>query len=269
MNTHPTTRRHWLGALCAAALLVVAIPAPTALAQQPGSTFRDCDDCPEMVVIPADNFMMGIDKDFDNPSDTEMPRHRVTIARPFAIGKTEVTQAEWVAVMGNNPSKFKGRSRPVEQVSWKAAQNFIRRLNAKTGKTYRLPTEAEWEYAARAGTDSAWSWGNDAGQAGQYAWFQDNAGQETHPVGQLQPNRFGLYDMHGNVYEWVQDCWHDDYRGAPTNGSFWQEIAPCDRVDRGGSWYDDPSYIRSAYRNYGSPGSRDDNLGFRLARTLP
>lgn len=251
------------------AALAVVFTAGFAQAQTPGSTFRDCDDCPEMVVIPAGSFMMGGDKNFEEASENETPRHRVTIARPFAIGKYEVTQGEWVAVMGGNPSKFKGRSRPVEQVSWDDAQDFIRRLNAKTGKSYRLPTEAEWEYAARAGNEAAYSFGDDKGKLGQYAWFYGNSGEETHPVGQLQANRFGLFDMQGNVWEWVQDCWHDNYAGAPKDGSTWQGQNSCDRVDRGGSWNSDPRNLRSAYRHYSSPVNRNEYVGFRLARPLP
>ncbi|WP_096704966.1 formylglycine-generating enzyme family protein [Magnetospirillum sp. 15-1] len=250
------------------AALTVVFTAGIAQAQTPDSSFRDCDDCPEMVVIPAGSFMMGADKNLEDASDFETPRHRVTIARPFAIGKYEVTQAEWMAVMGGNPSKFRGRLRPVEQVSWDDAQDFIRRLNAKTGKTYRLPTEAEWEYAARAGTTTAYSFGDDRSKLGQYAWFAGNSGKETHPVGQLQANRFGLYDMDGNVLEWVEDCWHDNYTGAPTDGSAWQGRS-CLRVNRGGSWYYIPSVFRSANRYRDNSGTRGNDLGFRLARTLP
>jgi len=170
--------------------------------------------------------------------------------------------------MGSNPSEFKARSRPVEQVSWNDAQEFIRRLNAKTGMTYRLPTEAEWEYAARAGTESAWSWGDDAGQARQYAWYNGNAGGESHPVGRFQPNRFGLYDMHGNVAEWVQDCYHDSYRGAASDGSARQGGEACYRVLRGGSWSRNLRALRSADRDWTSPNGRGGNIGFRLARTL-
>lgn len=197
--------------------------APAATAAAPdkpvmGNTIKDCADCPEMVVIPAGSFQMGADKNFEEASDSEGPVHRVEV-KSFLMGKYEVTQTEWVAVMGGNPSEFKGRTRPVEHVSWNDAQEFIRRLNAKTGKEYRLPSEAEWEYAARAGSQSAWSFGDDKGQLGNHAWYIDNSGNETHPVGQLQANKFGLFDMHGNVWEWVQDCWHFNYRGAPSDGS--------------------------------------------------
>jgi formylglycine-generating enzyme required for sulfatase activity len=222
-----------------------------------------------MVVVPAGSFTMGADKNFEDASDDETPHHRVSIARPFALGKYEVTQGEWVAVMGDNPSKFKGRSRPVEQVSWNDAQDFIRRLNAKTGKQYRLPSEAEWEYAARAGSQSAYSFGDDKGQLSGYAWFDGNSGNETHPMGQLKPNRFGLYDMHGNVWEWVQDCWNGSYRGAPTDGRAWTTGDCGRRVHRGGSWNYVATLARAANRFFSVAGGRGNNDGFRVARTLP
>ena len=164
----------------------------------------------EFVLIPAGTFQMGSN---DGDSD-EKPVHTVRLSRPFYLGKYEVTQAQWEAVMGNNPSQFKGDSnRPVEQVSWDDVQEFIRRLNTKeSGARYRLPTEAEWEYAARAGSTTAYSFGDGVGQLGQYAWYDGNAGNTTHPVGQLQPNAWGLYDMHGNVWEWVQDWQWDAMR---------------------------------------------------------
>lgn len=246
--------------------------APAATAAAPdkpvtGNTIKDCADCPEMVVIPAGSFQMGADKNFEEASDNEGPVRRVEI-KSFLMGKYEVTQTEWVAVMGDNPSRFKGRMRPVENVSWNDAQEFIRRLNAKTGKEYRLPSEAEWEYAARAGSQSAWSFGDDEGQLGNHAWYDGNSGNETHPVGQLQANKFGLFDMHGNVWEWVQDCWNDSYRGAPTDGSAWTSGCSGDyRVLRGGSWYSIAWSTRAASRYYGSPGVRSNYDGFRLART--
>jgi formylglycine-generating enzyme required for sulfatase activity len=179
------------------------------------------------------------------------------------LGKYEVTQQQWMAVMGDNPSKFKGRSNPVEQVSWDDVQDFIRRLNQKEGTNkYRLPTEAEWEYAARAGTTSTWSFGDDASDTGRYAWYRDN---RTHPVGQKQPNAWGLHDMHGNAYEWVQDWYDDGYYArspgtdpkGPSTGAF--------RVLRGGGWGDSARFLRSASRSYNAPDSRPGDLGFRLA----
>ena len=163
----------------------------------------------EFVLIPAGTFQMGS----NDSSDDEKPVHTVRLSRSFYLGKYAVTQARWEAVMGHNPSRFKGDSnRPVEQVSWDDVQEFIRRLNTKeSGARYRLPTEAEWEYAARAGSTTAYSFGDGVGQLGQYAWCDGNAGNTTHPVGQLQPNAWGLYDMYGNVGEWVQDRYGSVY----------------------------------------------------------
>jgi len=194
--------------------------------------------------------------------------HTVRITQPFYLGKYEVTQGQWQAVMGNNPSKFTGDpNRPVEQVSWDDVQEFIRRLNAREGGTmYRLPTEAEWEYAARAGTTTRWSFGDDKSQLGRYAWYGGNAGSQTHPVGQLQPNPWGLYDMHGNVREWAQD-WYGKY----TRGTAVDPAGPSSgprRVDRGGSWYSTSSFCRSSdrFRDSGAPGDRNAILGCRLLR---
>jgi formylglycine-generating enzyme required for sulfatase activity len=219
----------------------------------------------EFVLIPAGTLQMGSN---DGESD-EKPVHTVRISRSFYLGKYEVTQAQWEAVMGNNPSIFKGDSnRPVEKVSWDDVQEFIRRLNTKeSGARYRLPTEAEWEYAARAGSSTAYGFGDGVGQLGQYAWYDGNAGNTTHPVGQLQPNAWGLYDMHGNVWEWVQD-WYGPY----ANGTVTDPAGPhagSNRVYRGGGWRDDARYCRSAYRNNRAPGHRIAILGFRLLREVP
>jgi formylglycine-generating enzyme required for sulfatase activity len=243
-------------------------PAPTpavAPSQQAGQVFKDCPDCPEMVMIPAGSFTMGSDE-----SDTEKPPHRVSI-RSFEIGRTEVTQGQWQAVMGSNPSRFNncGNDCPVERVSWTDIQQFIQRLNARTGKTYRLPSEAEWEYAARAGSTGRWSFGGNEEQLGQHAWFGDNSRGSTQRVAQKQPNAFGLYDMHGNALEWVEDCWHNNYNGAPTDGSAWTTGCSGDwRVLRGGSWLNYPAILRSAIRSRITPDYRGDSDGFRLARTL-
>jgi formylglycine-generating enzyme required for sulfatase activity len=220
----------------------------------------------EFVLIPSGSFIMGADKNFEEAADDETPQHRVTISKPFYLGAHEVTQAQWTAVMGNNPSKFKGRSNPVEMVSWDDVQIFIRRLNQQEGhKRYRLPTEAEWEYAARAGTTGAYSFGDDADSLGRYAWYVGNSGDKTHPVGQKQSNPWGLYDMHGNVWEWVQD-WYDsayysrspgtDPKG-PSSGSY--------RVVRGGSWNHHAMHCRSANRYDLTPDIRNVYFGFRLA----
>jgi formylglycine-generating enzyme required for sulfatase activity len=217
---------------------------------------------PEMVVIPAGTFVMG-----SNNSPLEQPTHSVAV-RSFLMGKTEVTQELWMSVMGINPSQNKGRTLPVDRVSWDDVEQFIAKLNQKTGQKYRLPSEAEWEYAARAGTTTDWSHGNDESKLINYAWYDGNSGRKTQEVGQKLPNAFGLYDMHGNVLEWTQDCWHKTYAGAPTDGSAW--TTGCNgnvRVLRGGSWIDYPAFLRSAFRLRSNPVDRNYGNGFRLART--
>jgi formylglycine-generating enzyme required for sulfatase activity len=230
---------------------------------QPGKTFRDCPDCAEMVIIPAGSFDMGS----NNGEVSEKPVHRVTIAKPFAMGKTEVTQGQWKAVMGNNPSNFSncGDACPVEQVSWNDVQGFLQKLNAKTGKQYRLPSEAEWEYACSAGGKQEYC-GSD--YVDSIAWFSNNGGFTTHPSAKKQANAWGLYDMSGNVGEWVEDSYHDNYNGAPTDGSAWPGDGAI-RVLRGGSWNYGPRGARVAYRGWFGPSFRSNRYGFRLARTLP
>lgn len=218
----------------------------------------------DMVVIPAGSFTMGWEKYSD-----ERPRHMVYI-RSFLMGKTEVTQKQWQDVMGNNPSRFTacGPECPVENVSWVDIQQFIAKLNQKTDQTYRLPTEAEWEYAARAGTTTEWSFGNDESKLGNYAWHDRNSGNITQPVGRKLPNPFGLFDMHGNVWEWTQDCWHDNYSGAPSDGSAWTTACSGNsRVLRGGSWDFTSAGLRSSFRFKHTPGYQSGSHGFRLART--
>lgn len=225
----------------------------------------------ELVLIPAGTFQMGAPD--SEPSPTwEGPVHQVTISQPFYLGKYEVTQAQWRAVMGNNPARFSNCDTcPVEQVSWHEVQDFIERLNTREGvTTYRLPSEAEWEYAARAGTQTAYSFGNTADRLGLYAWYSENSDNKTHPVGGKRPNAFGLYDVHGNVSEWVQDCRHLSYHGAPTDGSAWVTGGDCTyRTLRGGSWVDWPQSLRSASHYWLAAGVRDNDFGFRLARSLP
>jgi formylglycine-generating enzyme required for sulfatase activity len=188
----------------------------------------------------------------------------VDIEKPFYMGKYEVTQAQWRAAMGSNPSQFKGDDLPVENVSWNDAKEFCRKLSQMTGREYRLPTEAEWEYACRAGTTGAY-----AGDLDAMAWYDKNSGGKTHPVGQKQPNAFGLYDMHGNVWEWCEDDWHNSYNGAPNDGRAWVDISARGsyRVFRGGGWNSYAVSCRSAYRNCWAPGDRGSRLGFRLLRT--
>jgi len=234
---------------------------------QAGNSFKDCAECPEMVVIPAGNFMMGANRAF------EKPVHSVSI-KSFAMGKTQVTQGQWQALMGSNPSHFSqcGLDCPVEKVSWNDAQAYVQKLNQKSGKLYRLPSEAEWEYACRAGSrheycgsdnlDSVAWYGNNNGRPG------GNSGQTTHIVAGKKANAFGLYDMTGNVWQWVEDYYHDTYSGAPTDGSAWTIEANQIRVLRGGSWDTLPDFMRSTYRIWNFPDIRYYYYGFRVARTL-
>ncbi|MGC2166826.1 MAG: formylglycine-generating enzyme family protein [Gallionella sp.] len=225
-------------------------------AASPSSTFRDCQNCPEMTVVSAGRFEMG---DAYN-------KHTVTFSRPFAIGKFEVTQAQWGAVMGEYPSQFGSCANcPVENVSWNDTQEFIKKLNAKTGRQYRLPSEAEWEAACRGGEKQQYCGSDDVKSV---AWYGENSDGTTHPVGQKQANAYGLYDMSGNVWEWVEDGWHKTYDGAPVDGTAWQ-ASDSSHVLRGGSWYFDPWIIDAADRNWNVPSFRYGTLGFRLARTLP
>lgn len=213
----------------------------------------------QMVEILTGSFCMGS----SNGETNENPVHRVTITHGFFMGKYEVTQAQWQAVMGANPSSFKGDDNlPVEQVSWDDAQEFINKLNEMNdGYKYRLPTEAEWEYACRAGTSGDYY----AQDPDDIAWYLDNSGKKTHRVGTKQANAFGLYDMSGNVWEWCRDWYVDTYNGAPTDGS--ARLSGGEqksRVLRGGSWLYAAALLRSALRNWGTPDFRYDNVGFRV-----
>lgn len=227
------------------------------------ATLRDCADCPEMVAIPPGSF----ETESNNGDAGENPVRRFTLAKAFAMGKTEITQGQWRAIMGNNPSRFSrcGDNCPVEKVSWDDAQVFIQKLNAKTGKHYRLPSEVEWEYACRAGVRQEYCGSDDVDSV---AWSATNSGFTPHPVGGKQANAFGLYDMSGNVWEWVEDSYHNSYHGAPADGSAWQGDG-ARRVARGGSWYLTPQCPRAANRCGDVPDDRVGNVGFRLARTLP
>ena len=219
----------------------------------PGTAFRDCPDCPEMVVVPAGSFMMGSPSHEAGRAEDEDPRHRVTIAKPFAVGKYEVTFAEWDACVadggcgGHRPEDEgwgRGR-RPLVNVSWDDAKAYVRWLSRKTGKPYRLPSEAEWEYAARAGTTTRYSWGDDIGRNRANCLYCDSRWdlKQTAPAGSFRANVFGLHDVHGNVSEWVEDCWNDNYAGAPADGSPWTDGGCTRRVLRGGSWFNEPRYL--------------------------
>jgi len=216
----------------------------------------------KLVLIRPGNFLMGSPDSEQGRKTEEGPQHQVTISKSFYVGVTEVTQAQYEAVMGTNPSKFKGPTNPVEMVSWDEAVEFCRRLSEKTGKTVRLPTEAEWEYACRAGSKTRFSFGDSDSALGDYAWYGSNSGGKTHPVGQKKPNPWGLYDMHGNVWEWCAD-WYGDYpKGAVTDPQ--GPAAGTSRVLRGGSWHGNPNDCRSANRNRITPGYRHGDCGFRV-----
>ena len=217
----------------------------------------------EMVLIPSGSFMMGSDEYF-----SEKPIHEVNISNSYWMGKYEVTQEQWQAVMGNNPSGFKGSGNlPVEQVSWNDIQDFLGKLNQKiSGGGFRLPSEAEWEYACRAGSTTKYSFGESDSSIESYAWYNSNSGSKTQPVGGKSPNQFGLYDMYGNVWEWCQDWYQGSYNGAPTDGSAWEAQSGTCRVLRGGCWGRQPWFCRSASRLWDEPVSRYCNFGFRVVR---
>ena len=222
----------------------------------------------EMVLIPAGEFLMGSPDSDKDAQRREKPQHRVRITKPFYLGKYLVTQEQWEAVMGNNPSRFKGPKNPVEHVSWDDCQQFLEKLNAKVGGggSSQLPTEAQWEYACRAGSTTRYCFGDEESGLGEYAWYDANSGSKTHPVGEKKPNAWGLYDMHGNVWEWCQD-WYDGgyYANSPTDDPTGPPGGSV-RVLRGGSWHDAARCCRSACRGSLRPGYRDRTLGFRVAR---
>ena len=226
-----------------------------------------------MVHVQGGAFTMGCTPEQDGYDGDcygdEKPAHRVRV-RSFEIGKYEVTQGLWEAVMGDNPSGNTCYRCPVEQVSWDDVQAFLEKLNTLTGERYRLPTEAEWEYAARGGQRSDGYQYAGSNNPGSVAWYEANDGGKIHPVGQKQSNELGLHDMSGNVWEWVQDCWHDNYgRVAPGDGRAWESGGDCSRrVLRGGSWNYGPRLLRTANRSGSSTGFRGSNVGFRIARTL-
>jgi formylglycine-generating enzyme required for sulfatase activity len=274
-----------------------------ALAVKPGSgeSFRDrlrdgqpCPTCPEMVVVPAGKFMMGSPEQEKGRSNDEGPHHNVNFVAPFAIGKFSVTRGEFAAFVSDTSHKIDARCfastmsewwkdqpdrtwrspgfdqddrHPVVCISWNDAKAFIDWLSAKTGKPYRFLTEAETEYAMRAGTTTRYSFGDDEVALPQYAWYNANSGSRTHPVGEKKPNGFGLFDVHGNAWTWCQDGWHPNYQGAPTDGSAWAGGDRFRHVQRGGAWNDIPGMLRSAFRVGAQPEARN-YVGFRVVRTL-
>ena len=293
-------------------------PATADTRQQDREVFRDCPDCPEMVVIPAGEFQMGSDRNDDWGQGSERPRHRVSVGR-FALGRYEVTRAEYAAFVsatghpdgsrcwtddgrGNwewrwrngaswrDPRFPQGDDHPVVCVSWEDAQSYVRWLSRKTGERYRLPSEAEWEYAARAGTETRWYWGDSpSGQCGRangadaflrrkyrrvegldfdHAVSCDDGMAHTAPAGSYDANAFGLFDVLGNVWEWTEDCWNENYARAPDDGSAWTRGDCGRRVLRGGSWGNAPRNLRSANRGTTATGARLVSAGFRVSRTL-
>jgi formylglycine-generating enzyme required for sulfatase activity len=272
-------------------------------------TFKECEICPELVLIAADSFTMGSPKNEERRSDDEGPQHKVTIGKPFAVGKFEVTKDQFAAFLQDsghdagstcyvfdsnkwdekqglswrNPGFEQTGSHPATCINWHDAKAYAAWLSRKTGKTYRLLTEAEWEYAARASNPARYHFGDRAADLCLYANGADQSVKKanptwtvlslcddgyvyTAPVGSFAANAFGLSDMHGNVWEWVEDCWNDSYKTAPADGSPWSS-GKCDlRVLRGGSWSNNPPDLRAAYRNRNDADVRANNYGFRVAR---
>ncbi len=240
--------------------LVLILLLTTIILPQKKSVVKKAVVVPAMVLVKGGTFEMGSDE-YNN----KKPIHTVTVG-DFYIGKYEVTQKEWEAVMGSNPSNFKGSNRPVEQVSWNSIQEFLQKLNSKTGKHYRLPTEVEWEYAAKGGNQGQHYKYSGSNSIDEVAWYNGNSSSQTHEVGQKQPNELGIYDMSGNVLEWCSDWYDASYYNSnpsknpqgPSSGDY--------RVLRGGSWSSN-DLCRSSCRSDVSPGVRDSSVGFRLAGT--
>ena len=252
--------------------------------RQPGARLRDCETCPQLVVVPLGSFMMGSPDSEWGRFNNEGPQRRVTIAEPFAVSVYEVTFGEWDACVnegGCNGYQPHGEGwgrggRPVINVSWDDARAYVKWLSQRTGKRYRLLSESEWEYVARAGTMEPFHTGatisaDQANYDSSYTYVSGQKGRyrgRTVQVGTFSPNAFGLHEVHGNVWEWTQDCWNEDYTGAPADNRAW-ETGECEqRVLRGGSWGDVPWLLRSADRGKNEPGIRDPKIGFRIARTL-
>ena len=247
-------------------------------ALKPGDAFTECAaECPQMIVVPAGQFLMGSPLDEPGHNAAEEPRHLVTIARPFAVGKFELTFAEWdvCAKYGecdpNISDSGRGRGKqPVINVDWDDAQRYVAWLSWMTGKTYRLLSEAEWEYAARGGTQTEFAWGNELGENNANCKGCGSAwdGKQAAPVGSFASNRFGIYDMEGNVWEQVEDCVHPNYHGAPDDGSAWRAANCKTHVMRGGSWLGPAPAIRNANRVRNAAPTKGTATGFRVARTL-
>ena len=252
----------------------MAAPACAGEARKPGSTFRDCISCPEMVVLPAGSFVMGT----NGRHKYERPAHPVTIGSPFAIGKFELTFEEWGACFDDggcehNPDDHKwGRGRrPVINITWSDAKSYVKWLSAKTGESYRLPSEAEWEYAAHAGTTTEFFWGDEVGEnlANCRNCGSQWSKKGSAPVGSFAANPFGLYDMHGNIWEWNEDCWNPTQEGAPADGSARLDGDCRSRVMRSGSWYLFSKNARAAWRFKNDARVKSYGIGMRVVRDLP
>jgi formylglycine-generating enzyme required for sulfatase activity len=259
-------------------LLCECMPAGADEPLKPGQSFKDCaTGCPEMVVIPAGSFTMGSPQYEPGHKKDEAPQHNVTITKPFAVSKFEVTFAEWDACAAHGDciphvdDDGWGRDRqPVINVSWNDAQHYVAWLSKITSKTYRLLSEAEYEYAARAGTQMAYPWGDKTGtnNANCSGCGSKWDATQTAPVGSFMPNQFGLHDMVGNVWEWVEDCPHEDYGQAPVDGSAWMTGDCGHHRLRGGSWASVSDEIRSANRARAATDARFTIISFRIGRTL-
>ena len=277
---------------CAAVIAILAtysFPPVVTTVKSYQNVFKDCEYCPEMVVVPAGEFLMGstsLERRWAIQAGSKADwlkneRHRrlAVIPYKFAVGKFEVTQAEWRAVMGTNPSFFEGDSKPVEFISWNDVQDFLDRLSQITGERYRLLTETEWEYAARADSTTPFSTGqtitsSQANFNGSYTYggsSQSMSQKETVPVGSFTANKFGLHDMHGNVWEWTADCYDENayYMSRRNPRIKGETTGACHRVLRGGAFYNAPMNIRSAKRYWIYPIFRSGAIGFRVARDLP
>ena len=272
------------------ALALFALVAATAAAAR-AESFQDCETCPEMVVVPPGEFIMGSPDSEDGRYDNEGPQHTVRIGRAFALGVREVNLAEWDACVADaGCARFDRElgdgAAPAILVSWLEAKEYVGWLSRKTGRPYRLASESEWEYAARAGTSAARFWGEDPDRGCEYANAHDLTSREenlqfvwahhdcddgsagTAPPGSLAANDFGAHDMLGNVAEWVEDCWNDSYAGAPEDGSAWQSGNCKSRILRGGSWRNGPRVVRSAFRIRSGIGYHGHDIGLRVALTL-
>lgn len=242
-----------------AAQLPACVPAPTSRIDLGDGVKM------EFVLISPGSFAMGSPTEVGDGD--EYPLHQVTITEPFYLGKYEVTQEQWIQMMTANPSHFKGSKLPVDSVSWNDCQRFLQKLAAKTGHTFLLPTEAQWEYACRAGSADRWTFGDQPAHLGEYAWFEGNAEGRTHPVGQKKANAWGIHDLHGNLSEWCADWYVNPY--PPGDATNPRGPAQGDaRIIRGGAWGDDAINVRSAYRSANGPDGANDGVGFRCVMAV-